>query len=305
MRTSKVVLVVFLWALCYPLIALGLAGSPPLLLAAMRASAAGVLMLVTGALLGRPLPQGWTQWLGIAVIGLGTASLGFGGMFLAGGRISPGLATVLSSTQPLLAAMLGYVALDERLGRARVGALALGIAGVGLVASSNFESDASSGMAGILYVLLAAVGVAVGNVLLKHLAGRLDPLMGLGGQFALGSLPLWAASIALEDPARFAWSRSLILVYAALVLLGTVIPALLWFALLEREDLHRMNAFTFLTPIFALLLGAAFFDERLAPLQWAGTALVIAAVMLSVFYRSPRHAAKVLRESAATLSHDG
>lgn len=286
-----VVLVVFLWALCYPLIALGLAGSPPLLLGAMRASAAGVLLLVTGVLLGRPLPSGRKQWLGVAVIGFGTVSLGFGGMFLAGGEISPGLATVLSSTQPLLAAMLGYVALEERLGRGRGLALALGLAGVGLVAWNSVGGGALSGMAGVLYVLLAAVGVAVGNVLLKRFAGRMDPLMGVGGQFALGSLPLWATSIAIEDPTRFIWNGALILVYSALVVLGTVIPSLLWFALLEREDLNRMNAFTFLTPVFALLLGAVFFDERLATLQWAGTALVLVAVALATAFRAPKSTA--------------
>jgi drug/metabolite transporter (DMT)-like permease len=286
MRTAGVILVVFLWALCYPLIALGLADAPPLLLAAMRASASGVLLLVTGAISGRPFPNGWTQWLGVAIIGVGTTTLGFGGMFLAGGRVSPGLATVLSSTQPLIAAMLGYVALSDWLGKRGALALALGFAGVGLVASDGLAGNGSFGIVGVLYVLLAALGVAVGNVLLKKLVKRFDPLTALGGQFALGSLPLWAGTIALEDLAGFRWSGSLVLVYAALVVLGTVIPAVLWFALLVREDLNRMNAFTFLTPIFALALGAAFFDERLAALQWVGTVMVLAAVMLSVSFRS-------------------
>jgi drug/metabolite transporter (DMT)-like permease len=216
-------------------------------------------------------------------------------MFLAGGRVSPGLATVLSSTQPLIAAMLGYVALSEWLGRQGLLALALGFAGVALVASDGLTGDGSFGIVGVLYVLLAALGVAVGNVLLKKLVKRFDPLTALGGQFALGSLPLWAGTIALEDLAQFRWSGSLVLVYVALVVLGTVIPAVLWFALLEREDLNRMNAFTFLTPIFALLLGAAFFDERLAALQWVGTVLVLAAVVLSVSFRSMERIAARLR----------
>jgi drug/metabolite transporter (DMT)-like permease len=181
------------------------------------------------------------------------------------------------------------------LGRQGLLALALGFAGVALVASDGLTGDGSFGIVGVLYVLLAALGVAVGNVLLKKLVKRFDPLTALGGQFALGSLPLWAGTIALEDLAQFRWSGSLVLVYVALVVLGTVIPAVLWFALLEREDLNRMNAFTFLTPIFALLLGAAFFDERLAALQWVGTVLVLAAVVLSVSFRSMERIAARLR----------
>jgi hypothetical protein len=38
--------------------------------------------------------------------------MGFSGMFLAGGLVSPGLATVLANIQPLIATVLGYFVLN-------------------------------------------------------------------------------------------------------------------------------------------------------------------------------------------------
>jgi drug/metabolite transporter (DMT)-like permease len=87
-------LVMFLWALCFPLIVVGLALAPPLTFAALRAFVAGVGLLLPAVLLRRAWPRGWRVWLGLLGVGLTTSSMGFGGMFLAGGLVSPGLATV-------------------------------------------------------------------------------------------------------------------------------------------------------------------------------------------------------------------
>ncbi|PAU80335.1 hypothetical protein CK501_07740 [Halovibrio salipaludis] len=72
------VLVAFLWAICFPLIQVGLEGAPPLVFAASRAALAGALVLVLAAWLGRPWPRGWTNLAMIAAIGLSFTGLGLG-----------------------------------------------------------------------------------------------------------------------------------------------------------------------------------------------------------------------------------
>src|SRR5688500_10092026 len=111
----RLVLVMALWAACFPLIALGLSSAPHLAFASMRAVLAGVCLLGLGSLLGRPMPAGRHAWALLALAGFGT-TLGFLGMFHAAEFISPGLATVIANAQPLLAAVLAYVFLAERLG---------------------------------------------------------------------------------------------------------------------------------------------------------------------------------------------
>jgi len=59
-----------------------------------------------------------------------------------------------------------------------------------------------------------------------------------------------------------------------------VASLLLWFALLRRYLASRLGAFSFLTPMFGVALGAWLLDERVSPTFWAGSALVVAGIVL-------------------------
>jgi drug/metabolite transporter (DMT)-like permease len=200
-------------------------------------------------------------------------------MFLAGGRVMPGLATVIANAQPLIAAGLAYLFLAERLGARSWVGLLLGFLGILLVALPSFGgANANSTPLGVGYVLLGALGVAVGNVLLKRLAGRLDPLMATGWQFILGAAALGVAAWFLEAPLQITWSLPFVVILLTLGLLGTAVAYALWFSLLQRGELTHLNTFTFLTPVFALLIGVLFFSERLSFLELGGIVFILAGV---------------------------
>lgn len=292
------VLVMFLWAVCFPLIAAGQAMAPPLTFAAWRSFVAGVALLLPAFTLRRPQPQGRYSWLMLAAVGLTATSLGFGGMFLAGGMVSPGLATVLANIQPLIAAVLAFFILGEHLGpRRRIG-LSLGFAGILLVALPGFGKNAgSTALAGIGYIFLGAVGVAVSNVLLKWLAGRVDPLMAAGWQFILGGIPLLALAAWFEASKQVMWSVSFVTVLLALSLLGTAASFALWFSLLHRNELNRLNTFTFLTPAFALIIGALFFNERLQWPEVSGMGLILVGVLYVSRSATPKAEFGVVNQS--------
>jgi drug/metabolite transporter (DMT)-like permease len=54
----------------------------------------------------------------------------------------------------------------------------------------------------------------------------------------------------------------------------------LWFALLARAPLNRLNVFSFLTPVLGLLIGFMFFEERLQPVQILGIVVVIIGIAM-------------------------
>ncbi len=276
---GQLALVMFLWALCFPLISIGLKMAPPLTFAALRSFVAGGGLLLLAFGLRRPWPQGWAVWLTLLGVGLSLTSIGFGGMFLAGGLISPGLATVLANIQPLIAAALAGVILGEVLGPRRRWGLFIGFAGIILAALPGFGGSVNSSPAGVAFILLGAAGVAVGNVLLKRLAGQVDILMATGWQFILGGAPLWLLAQQVESPAQVVWNPSFMTVLLVLGLLGTSLALALWFSLLHRSELNRLNTFTFLTPVFALMIGALFFGESLGLVEMAGIALILAGVL--------------------------
>ncbi len=277
---AKIVLVMLLWATCYPLITAGLQYSPHLTFAALRAAIAGAFLTFLAISLKRPLPRGRRNWAMLLVIGFGATSLGFLGMFHAAEFVTPGLATVIANTQPLLAALLSVIWLRERFSAAGWAGLAAGFAGILVIASPQFSSGDDSYLVGVGYIILAALGVTISNVAIKSIAGKVDVLSGMGVQLILGSIPLALAASFDENPVHVEWTPIFIFSLISLSLFGSAIVYWLWFSVLETVPLNRANVFSFLIPVFGLTIGAAFFDESLSGLQMTGIVLVVLGIWL-------------------------
>lgn len=289
---GQALLAMLLWAACYPLITIGIEFAPHISFAALRALLAGAALLVVALWLGAKLPRGWRTWGGIAIVGIGATSLGFLGMFHAAEYVAPGLATVIASTQPLLAAMIANIVLGERLsGRGRLG-LGLGFLGIlVIVAPKLIEGGADAYLVGIAFVVLAAVGVTVSNVIIKGIAGAVDGPMAMACQLLLGAVPLILIALKTEDPFSIDWSPAFILSLIGLALFGTAAVYWIWFNLLVHVPLNQANAFSFLIPILGLSAGVAFFEESLSMIQAAGVAVTIAGVAIVAGSRSAQDGA--------------
>ena len=216
------------------------------------------------------------------------ATLGFAGMFLAGGRVSPGIATVLSNIQPLLAVLIGLVVLAESITRSRGFVLMLGF--IGIVATalpSLLASDGQSSFYGVAFVGLGALGVAIGNIVLKHMANQIDPIVAAGWALILGAVPLWGLTIAMNEALPYRVTPTLIATVFVLAIFGTALALVLWLDLLRRYDLVRVNVFSFMTTVFALLIGAVFFEERWSASEWIGIVITMMAVVGMVILPKP------------------
>jgi drug/metabolite transporter (DMT)-like permease len=260
------ILVMILWSACYPLITIGIAYSPHLSFAALRAGLAGTVLLMVAIYLREPIPKGWAIWGWICLAGLGMTGLGYFGMFHAAEFVAPGLATVIANTQPIIAGILAYVLLGERLAaRGRLGML-IGLVGAVIIAAPKFlAEDARATGFGVLYVLLAVLGVAGGNVAIKKLATRVDPAMAMGLQLLVGAVPLAAIALTTENPREIEWAAPFVVSLLFLALPGTALAFWLWQSALRAIPLSRANVFSFLVPIFGITIGTLFFAE---PLTW-------------------------------------
>jgi drug/metabolite transporter (DMT)-like permease len=278
----QLIVVMLLWAVCFPLITVGIAYAPHLTFAAMRGTIAGVALLLVAVALGRPPPRSIRTWGMLALVGFGATSLGFFGMFHAAEFVSPGIATVIANTQPLLAAVPAQVFLRERLDRRGKAALTLGFAGVLLLTVPQMLGPGGQTYRmGVAYIVLAALGVTFSNLLIKRLAGEVDSVMAMGVQLLIGSFPLWLAAFFLERPQTTVWSLEFTTALLALSLLGTSLAYWLWCAVLARVELNRANAFTFLVPSFGLAIGVLWFGEQLDGPQLLGIGLTIGGVALA------------------------
>lgn len=274
---APIILVMLLWSSCYPLITVGIEYSPHLTFAAMRASLAGIVLLIAAIAMGHAMPKGKRVWCKLSVIGLGATTLGFFGMFHAAEYVSPGIATVINNTQPLMAAVLAHIFLREYLSPPARWGLIIGFLGIIVIAIPELSADnkGSSYLLGVAYIVLAAFGVTVSNVLIRGMVGTVSGLSAMGWQLIIGSIPLWIMALLWEDQAQVEWTGSFLFSLLGLALFGTAFAYWLWFKVLESTPLTRANAFTFLVPIFGLTMGAIFFSEVITGWTIAGAALTL------------------------------
>ena len=208
---AALVFAAVLWASCYPLITIGLGLAPPFSFAALRAVMAGSALAFIALVLRRPMPRGIRNWLALAGMGLGTTSLGFFGMFHAAEFVSPGLATVIANSQPLIAAILAYFFLAEQLRTVQRLGLLIGFLGIVVLSLPQLGGgERVDFLQGLADIILAAIGVAGGNVLMKALGGRVDPLVAMAAQYLFGAVPLAIAALSFEHPSAIQWSPAFI-----------------------------------------------------------------------------------------------
>ena len=275
------VVVAILWAICFPFITVGLPDAPPLLFASLRALLAGGCLIVIGMKMGRRPHYSFRGLMMLALIGFSYTGMGLGGMFLGASNVGPGVATVLANAQPLFAAILSIFVLKEVITARLYLGLFIGFVGVVILAVPGFDFGADRSI-GALYVLGGAVGTAIGNVLLKRQAGEGDAYWPMGIQLILGAAFLFTASLLAGEGFEVDWTWSFAGAVFVLAVPATALMVVLWYELLARAPLNKLNPFTFLTPMFGLLIGALFFNETFLLVELAGIAVTVLGLMVII-----------------------
>ena len=194
-------------------------------------------------------------------------------------RVASSLAAVLIATVPLIVALLA-LRFDpaERAGGSRLVGLLVGLAGVVLLLGVDVAGRADE-LVGAAMILVAAVGYAVGPMIVKRRLADRHPLGPVTGALATSAVLLTAPAL-LAAPTSAPSAPAI----AAVVVLGVVCSAaafLLFFALIAEVGPGRASVITYVHPVVALLLGVALLDERVGPATLAGLFSILAGSWLA------------------------
>ena len=281
------VLVALLWGLNFVAIDLGLhAGGqnfPPLLFVAMRF----VLVVVPWIFFIRK-PN--VSWKAIAGVGLFMSAGQFGLLYLAMALGMPaGLASLVLQAQVLLTVLLAAGFLGERASRRQLAGVALGVAGLGLVAVGR---SAVAPLLPLVIVLAAALSWAAGNVI----ARKAKAASGLGlvvWSGAVVPLPLAALSVLVDGPGTVWHSLSTLQAPTLLSALYTAVFASLvgygiWNRLLANHPSSAVVPFTLLVPVVGMSAAWLVLAEVPSPTELAGGVLLLGGVATAVLTRAGR-----------------
>ena len=241
--------------------------------------AAGVLALVLAAT-GTPFPPR-SAWPALLVMGALNNALPFTAFVLAQGQITGALASILNATTPLFTLLVAAaLSGEERLTPARLGGLALGLAGVAVMVGG---AAATGGVATALPYLLclgAALSYAFASVWGRrfHKIG-LAPMTTAFGMLAASALMLTPLAAIIDQPwTLHAPPAKAIAAIAAMAVLSTALAYLLFFRLLADAGAVNVALVTFLVPASAIALGIVILGETVLPRHLAGLALILAGL---------------------------
>lgn len=290
----KMVLVALLWALCFPLIKVGLqSGTPPILFGALRALLAALGLSALALVRKESISRVKEHWFLLLMVGV-TAFFGFAGMFLGGSSINPGLATVIGNSNPIMASILSAIFLSEILTRTKIMGLIFGFAGVILISVPAFSGGSAISLAGISFVLLGALSSGAGSVLLKKVSSSDFPILTLVAQFSFAAIFLFIVSFVIEGVPAIKLNFSFSLSLTILALGTTALADVLWIDLLKRNSLSKLSIYMFLTPAFSILLAVVFFREKFGLWESFGIIMILFGVLLG-FVRRPGNIKNLLR----------
>ena len=200
-------------------------------------------------------------------------------------RVSSSLAAILISSVPLIVALLALrFDHSERPTPIRALGLLLGFGGV--VALMGIDVAGKGGeLLGAGAIFLAAVGYAIGPMLVKLRMAQLDPRATMGASLGIASLLLVPA--AALDPPRAVPSAGAIGCVIALGFVCTAAAFVIFSILITDAGTSRATVITYVNPVIAVALGVALLGERPGTGALAGLLLILAGSWLATDGRLP------------------
>jgi drug/metabolite transporter (DMT)-like permease len=272
------------WGSTYLAIRYAVEGIPPLIVAGVRHSVAGLVLLTWAWARGyRP---GLREWRASLVLGVLYFAIGHGSLHWAETVVPSGLAALLIASEPIwIAGIAAMVSHGERLTGKTVIGLLLGIASVALLIGGVTASGHRAVLIGSLAILLGtlswSVGVfysrstslprnAVARAGMPEIAGSVVLLLAAGftGEFS----HLHVAAV----PTRSWWA----LLY--LITFGSIVAFTAYTWLLDHCSPTLVSTHTYVNPVIAVLLGWLWAGEVInARVLEAGLLTLVAVYLIS------------------------
>ena len=277
------VLVSILWGGNFAISKYALEQLSPLAFSAFRFTLAGVLMFAATRAMGAssPLPRRTLLWL--IVLGLIGNTL-YQTAFMTGLRVTTATnSAMIVAFLPVIVAILGALTGIERATPRMWLGVILGTAGVALVVGATELNWSTASLGGDLLVLFATLCWAVYTVGVRRVGKGVNPMQITSITIAAGAGGLLL--VGAPEMLRQDWSAVTVKTWAAVgyaTIFALVLAAPLFNRAVQGIGSDRTAVYNCLTPLVAMAVAWATLGEVPTAPQYAGVALVLAGVWLSI-----------------------
>lgn len=234
----------------------------------------------------------WARWRGVplAIDRAVAAALALSGLLLFAQIASFNVGTVWSTSIhsvvlvnvfPLTTALIAHYWLPHfPLSRRKLLGLVLAFGGVAVMFGDQLVLPGRDQLWGDLILLASATVLGFKLTLVKTLMDRVSPLQVVFWDGVLATPLFLLTSLAVEGPQGLGYSAA---ATAAVVYQGCAVSGvafLLFAVLLARHSPNDLSSYSFTTPLFGMVFGAAMLGEVLTPLLAAGGLLIAVGIYL-------------------------
>ncbi len=275
--------VYLIWGSTYLGIQIAVKTMPPFFLAAVRFLSAGAIIFAWARLNGEPNPPA-AVWRMAALLGTLFFVFGNGLVVWAEQHVPSGKTALLASTSPIWTVLLeSAIAGWKRPPTRVILGVALGFAGLLLLAAPGGSSGASVSWTGLLALLLASLAWAIGSVYAHHRHLPASPAMATGMKMLGGGAQLALIGLVAGDWQRLALTRVSWQAWASLaylILFGSIIGFTAFTYLLRVTTPQKVNTSSYVNPLVAVLLGWALAGEEVTGRMLVGALVIVTSVLL-------------------------
>ncbi|QWD60474.1 EamA family transporter [Polynucleobacter sp. MWH-UH35A] len=274
--------IVAVWGTNFVVIKLSLASFSPFLFAALRYTFAFLPLALFF-----PMPK--VSWVNLCTYGVAVGVGQFGILYFAiDGRISPGLASLVIQTQVFFTIGFAMFFAKERLRTYQTIAVLVAMTGLVIIA---LHTDASTTVLGLALVVFSGFSWGIANTVSRR-AGSINMLSYVVWASAFTIPPLFALSYVFEG----GWGQMSASLFAAPMgawagvlwqsWANTLFGYGAWAWLLSKHPAAVVAPAPLLVPIFGMGAAAYFLAEPLPPWKIEAAGLVIAGLIVNLFWPS-------------------
>jgi O-acetylserine/cysteine efflux transporter len=282
--------IVVSWGMNFVVMKHGLAHFTPFQMGAARYLLAALPLLLFIRPTGLP-----TKWVVIYGITQGIGQFGFLFTALKFG-MTASMASILMQTQVFVTALLGWVFLQERLGRSQwIGLMlaAIGLSFFGAHSASAQVSQSTVTIFAFALTLCACSSWAVSNIVARQAQKERPGYNALAFVVWSSAVPvipfvLFSASLdtgsvnvvlqAMMNAPLKAWAAA-----AYLGWIATIVAYAMWTQLLKKHAANRVAPIGLGVPVVGIAAGMLLLGETVSAWQWAGVACVALALIVVLF----------------------
>lgn len=286
--------VYILWGSTYLGIRLAIETLPGFLMAAVRFSLAGAILLTFSLLKGQRFVSSLSEWRKAFLVGALLLLCGNGGVTWAEKYVATGLVALLVSTEPLWVVILNWILTRKRPNSKVLLGVLIGLAGVTLLVSdglSQVNGRSWLSLVGGGVVILAALGWAAGSVYTNRHPIDAPTSMASGMQMLAGGSLLLILALISGDAGRLNLSNASwtsIGAFFYLLVFGSLIGFTAYSWLLNNVTPSMATTYAYVNPVVAVFLGWLIAGEPLTRRILFAAAIIISSVILiTTFGREP------------------